>query len=641
MMEKLTTTTLLCLFFLCTLRDVDGLYIKGGSLKSASSWAYLTRFCFLPKDVTLQEKPSNWDDPYVPEWLKKSAGVTEEKTDSSECDGDADPSCNGNEDGNEGGQNDEPKTVIHSNGFHYKITYNASHKLRLVVYYRSEKNWNRVWGDSDSTGSLSKAISCQEKMDVARESNNIFNLYALSDWESSGSEKKGMRTVVGSLKFNAKRERWYYFVLANCEDQCDDPHGICQGSIDVDNYEIAMTNGYGPERHFSADQQGILTAAIIFSILYSIISMWAALTTKALIRRRKFHHVCKILVVSICLHYISLFCDVGGYGQFGVTGDWNPRAIHVALFLRCFSETLFILAILLVAKGWTIVRRKISAGGRVKISSFITLYLCVAIMGVAWYVYYDQDEAKIVSRYLSPPGTLQVLLRVGAFLWFSYAQCTTTKLDTFRRRQKFYTLFYLFFGPWLLTFPFEVWISTLLGDHVKAKFVYYMDMSFALLGHVILLVLWWPSRFNKMFPFAFKTAAMEENAAMEWKSSEPSRNGTAAVRRGSRSTGASIAEGMTGNVQMTKFGPSGNSPDSATGFTTRKSISGTPHRMSVTGGAQIRHPLNRVRTIARQLRQRLAVVYEYADNLETTLDEFQDPDMDRDVDFDESQRDEI
>ena len=44
----------------------------------------------------------------------------------------------------------------------------------------------------------------------------------------------------------------------------------------------------------------------------------------------------------------------------------------VALLLRVVSDSLTLLTVILLAKGWTVVRRKISAKGRVKIAIFMT-----------------------------------------------------------------------------------------------------------------------------------------------------------------------------------------------------------------------------------------------------------------------------
>ena len=57
---------------------------------------------------------------------------------------------------------------------------------------------------------------------------------------------------------------------------------------------------------------------------------------------------------------------------------------------------------ILLAKGWTIVRRKISAGGRVKIAIFITTY-AIVLAGLEAWLEYDEHSHPEVIRYRSVP----------------------------------------------------------------------------------------------------------------------------------------------------------------------------------------------------------------------------------------------
>jgi len=51
--------------------------------------------------------------------------------------------------------------------------------------------------------------------------------------------------------------------------------------------------------------------------------------------------------------------------------------LFLGRLLQGASETTFLLLLIMLAKGWTICCRKISARGRVKIAIFGTLYACV------------------------------------------------------------------------------------------------------------------------------------------------------------------------------------------------------------------------------------------------------------------------
>lgn len=88
------------------------------------------------------------------------------------------------------------------------------------------------------------------------------------------------------------------------------------------------------------------------------------------------------------------------------------------------SEMFLILMMILVAKGWTIVRRKISSQGRVKIAVFSTFYVAIYTMSLIWKA--ERGNMMTVdSEYELPSGRLLFLLQCYLVLWFSYASWTT------------------------------------------------------------------------------------------------------------------------------------------------------------------------------------------------------------------------
>ena len=70
---------------------------------------------------------------------------------------------------------------------------------------------------------------------------------------------------------------------------------------------------------------------------------------------------------KICLHVLYPFFCIFFCSSFRC-----ETCQIVALLLRIVSDSLTLLTVILLAKGWTVVRRKISAKGRVKIAIFMT-----------------------------------------------------------------------------------------------------------------------------------------------------------------------------------------------------------------------------------------------------------------------------
>ena len=92
----------------------------------------------------------------------------------------------------------------------------------------------------------------------------------------------------GRMNFISPRTRWYYFVLANCDESCEDAQ--CQGPS-VYSYSFHMVNGDQDmwRREFSADQIGVLETDVVFFTMYFVL-IGVALCQWNVLRERGFSH---------------------------------------------------------------------------------------------------------------------------------------------------------------------------------------------------------------------------------------------------------------------------------------------------------------------------------------------------------------
>jgi hypothetical protein len=148
------------------------------------------------------------------------------------------------------------------------------------------------------------------------------------------------------------------------------PFGYCHGFIDA-NYTFLMLNGEdgNADEHFSADQIGVMSATIAFAVMQGLLVVGAIIVRNKLMHRRKFHKTVMLLCVCILLNFVSLILAAAHYSTFAEDGVGLEGALDASRFVSLVSDALFALLLLLLAKGWTIVRRKISADGRVKVST--------------------------------------------------------------------------------------------------------------------------------------------------------------------------------------------------------------------------------------------------------------------------------
>merc|ERR1719181_2409444 len=100
----------------------------------------------------------------------------------------------------------------------------------------------------------------------------------------------------------------------------------------------------------------------------------------ALNRRKKYHHTVRLLVWSCGVNLAANFFFMIHFVVYAHNGVGSENCRELGYYLQGVSEMLIMLLLILVAKGWTIVRKKISAQGRVKIACFMTAYAWLFIL---------------------------------------------------------------------------------------------------------------------------------------------------------------------------------------------------------------------------------------------------------------------
>ena len=88
-----------------------------------------------------------------------------------------------------------------------------------------------------------------------------------------------------------------------------------------------------------------------------------------------------------------------------------PETIRVSADLfNVIGHVLFVLVLVFIAKGKSITRSKISATGKMKISIYFSLYICLLLIVVIW-KWFLFDPALVLIEQESPPGMVLVVAR--------------------------------------------------------------------------------------------------------------------------------------------------------------------------------------------------------------------------------------
>ncbi|XP_059939896.1 transmembrane protein 145 isoform X5 [Mesoplodon densirostris] len=230
----------------------------------------------------------------------------------------------------------------------------------ILLYFDDPSQWPAVYkaGDKD----------CLAKESVIRpENNQVINLTTQYAW--SGCQvvsEEGMRYLSCSSgrSFRSVRERWWYIALSKCGGD----------GLQLE-YEMVLTNGKSFwTRHFSADEFGILETDVTFFLIFILIFFLSCYFGYLLKGRQLLHTTYKMFMAAAGVEVLSLLFFCIYWGQYATDGIGNESLKILAKLLFSSSFLIFLLMLILLGKGFTVTRGRISHSGSVKLSVYMTLY---------------------------------------------------------------------------------------------------------------------------------------------------------------------------------------------------------------------------------------------------------------------------
>lgn len=204
------------------------------------------------------------------------------------------------------------------------------------------------------------------------------------------SEKKGTLIVTchNLGGFTSSRERWWYIAVANC--------GSNKG-LDV-HYKFRMTNGPPGDfwhEHFSADEMYIPPILFAESLAYALLLVAVFLCGLELKSLHLYHCTYRLFTFSVLSQWIGVMFEGVAWAKYAVNGLGPHRAFGG--FFMGGSEISFLLLMLLMAKGYTITRARLSTCSTVKITVYINVYI---VFFIALYIYQATVSITIFQSFL-------------------------------------------------------------------------------------------------------------------------------------------------------------------------------------------------------------------------------------------------
>ncbi|XP_045845448.1 transmembrane protein 145 isoform X2 [Meles meles] len=344
----------------------------------------------------------------------------------------------------------------------------------ILLYFDDPSQWPAVYkaGDKD----------CLAKESVIRpENNQVINLttqYAWSGCQVVSEEGTRYLSCSSGRSFRSVRERWWYIALSKCGGD----------GLQLE-YEMVLTNGKSFwTRHFSADEFGILETDVTFLLIFIL-----------------------IFFLSCYFGFLSLLFFCIYWGQYATDGIGNESLKILAKLLFSSSFLIFLLMLILLGKGFTVTRGRISHSGSVKLSVYMTLYTLTHVVLLIYEAEFF-DPGQVLYTYESPAGYGLIGLQVAAYVWFSYA--VLISLRHFPEKQPFYVPFFAAYTLWFFAVPVMALIANFgIPKWAREKIVNGIQLGIHLYAHGVFLIMTRPSAANKNFPYHVRTSQIASAGA--------------------------------------------------------------------------------------------------------------------------------
>ncbi|XP_036264042.1 transmembrane protein 145 isoform X2 [Pipistrellus kuhlii] len=367
----------------------------------------------------------------------------------------------------------------------------------ILLYFDDPSQWPAVYKAADK--------DCLAKESVIRpENNQVINLttqYAWSGCQVVTEEGTRYLSCSSGRSFRSVRERWWYIALSKCGGD----------GLQLE-YEMVLTNGKSFwTQHFSADEFGILETDVTFLLIFILIFILSCYFAYLLKARQLLHTTYKMFMAAAGVEVLSLLFFCIYWGQYATDGIGNESLKILAKLLFSSSFLIFLLMLILLGKGFTVTRGRISHSGSVKLSVYMTLYTLTHVVLLIYEAKFF-DPGQVLYTYESPAGYGLIGLQVVAYVWFCYA--VLVSLRHFPEKQPFYVPFFAAYTLWFFAVPVMALIANFgIPKWAREKIVNGIQLGIHLYAHGVFLIMTRPSAANKNFPYHVRTSQIASAGA--------------------------------------------------------------------------------------------------------------------------------
>ncbi|XP_049792786.1 integral membrane protein GPR180 [Schistocerca nitens] len=298
-----------------------------------------------------------------------------------------------------------------------------------------------------------------------------------------------------------KQPRFWYISLVACYRNlttCTWHHFPEEAELE---YDLWLVNG-NPNvtgftslvYQFSFDKQGTVELYLAFFLCYMVLvplQLYAAV--------RQSHPVTRLFTVSLLLEFLGLGFILLHIIKFSLDGVGVQELSIAGDIFDILSRTIFMLLLLLLAKGWAITRQEFT--WKPLVFGIWFLYGIVHVLLYVWNMT-EVDIIEDIDQYQTWPGWLIIVFRSLIMIWFLFELRSTMRYEHNIQKLNFFLHFGASALVWFIYLPVVALIALQVSTLWRFKLLLGITYSADCLAFCVMTHLLWPTRSEQYFLLA-------------------------------------------------------------------------------------------------------------------------------------------
>lgn len=357
----------------------------------------------------------------------------------------------------------------------------------LTVWLMSDEpsSWPAIYDKIKGDG-----ITCAEAVKIAEKDAESKPAVTIGKELQTATCDGDTCTVTALRTVKENYVRWWFAIVTDCTD---DLSGI-DFAMHFNNTQRSswnIENGY--------DITGLNTFFLVFFFAYFGFCCVHFYGVRQLSKKLEFvHPLVKLLAIVIIIEFLAVVFFMLHYGIYSSDGVGLNGLRQAAEVLDALSRVLFMLLLILVAKGWTVTGEELT--GKFVIIGAIVGFLLIHSAILLWKFALEDPAAVKLETPLLVILYIETILWFGFAGYFTFAAVRSMKLEDNPVKKNLFFRLLLIFVPWFFLFPVIAFLNlTNAFGIIHEKVVLMTGFAINLLAILSLSFLTWPSRAEEYF----------------------------------------------------------------------------------------------------------------------------------------------